>query len=138
MKGEGIEMWGGKSMRWVVVSLIGSQFVFAGLSAAGEISGHWSRGDGVAKVKIEPCGDAFCAVNTWIKDPAGNEKVGDRLIFDIARQSDGSLKGTAFDPQRDMNYNLKIQLADDKDQMTTKGCVVFGLLCKSMSWTRLD
>lgn len=104
---------------------------------AGDISGHWQRGDGQAKVKIAPCGSSLCAVNTWIKNKAGDEKVGDRLVFSVKPTASGTLEGKAYDPQRDMNYKLKISIGDDNQKMTTRGCVLLGMVCKSMRWTRL-
>ena len=38
--------------------------------------GTWARGDGNARVRIEKCGAAICAINTWIKDTSGGENVG--------------------------------------------------------------
>ena len=111
--------------------------MLVGLSAtAAEIDGNWARGDGNAKVVIAPCGEKICATNTWIKPGTPKEKTGDRLIMDIKQSEAGSYSGTAFDPQRDKSY--KITVTVNGDNMTTKGCIVAGLLCKGISWTRLD
>ena len=111
--------------------------MLVGLSAtAAEIDGNWARGDGNAKVVIAPCGEKICATNTWIKPGTPTEKTGDRLIMDIKQSDAGSYSGTAFDPQRDKSY--KITVTVNGDNMTTKGCIVAGLLCKGISWTRLD
>lgn len=111
--------------------------MLVGLSAtAAEIDGNWARGDGNAKVVIAPCGEKICATNTWIKPGTPKEKTGDRLIMDIKQSDAGSYSGTAFDPQRDKSY--KITVTVNGDNMTTKGCIVAGLLCKGISWTRLD
>lgn len=105
-------------------------------AAAGEIDGNWARGDGKAKVLIAPCGEKTCATNTWIKPGTAKEKTGDRLIMDIKKGEAGSYSGTAFDPQRDKSYKITVTVAGDN--MTTKGCIVAGLLCKGISWTRID
>lgn len=111
--------------------------MLVGLSAtAAEIDGNWARGDGNAKVVIAPCGEKICATNTWIKPGTPKEKTGDRLIMDIKQSDAGSYSGTAFDPQRDKSY--KITVTVNGDNMTTKGCIVVSLLCKGISWTRLD
>lgn len=101
-----------------------------------DISGSWKRGDGVAQVRISKCGKALCAVNTWINDPSGQEKVGDKLIFRVKKTSTGVLKGRAFDPQRNMDYSLKIRLGENSASMTTEGCLMMGMVCKSMKWSR--
>jgi uncharacterized protein (DUF2147 family) len=104
---------------------------------AADIDGQWARGDGEAKVRIAPCGGDICATNTWIKPGTRGEKEGDKLVMTIKPQSDeGSYSGTAFDPQRDMTY--KITVTVDGDTMTTKGCIVAGLICKGVSWSRIN
>ncbi len=111
--------------------------MLVGLSAtAAEIDGNWARGDGNAKVVIAPCGEKICATNTWIKPGTPKEKTGDRLIMDIKQSEAGSYSGTAFDPQRDKSY--KITVTVDGNSMTTKGCIIAGLLCKGISWTRIN
>lgn len=87
-------------------------------------------------MKIAPCGSDVCAVNTWIKPGTPKEKEGDKLVMSIKPDADGRYSGTAFDPQRDMSYRLTVIV--DGNKMTTKGCVVAGLLCKAIDWTRID
>lgn len=96
--------------------------------------GQWARGDGNARVRIEPCGAAFCAVNTWIKDTSGGEQVGHRLIMNVKPTGPGKLTGSAFDPQRDRSYNLTIDV--NANAMNTRGCII-GVLCKTVSWTKI-
>ena len=103
---------------------------------AEEISGQWARGDGNAKVRIAPCGSDVCAVNTWIKPGTPKEKTGDKLVMSIKPISDGEYAGTAFDPQRDLTYKLTVSVKGDS--MTTKGCVLAGIVCKGVSWTRIN
>ena len=98
--------------------------------------GNWSRGDGKAKVKIAPCGDDLCAVNTWIKAGTKNEKTGDKLVMTVAHSGDGHWKGKAYDPQRKLTYRLSMTVAESR--MTTRGCVLGGLVCKGVDWKRLD
>ena len=99
------------------------------------MQGDWSRGDGKAKVRIEPCGDDICAINTWIRPGVSDEKVGDRLVMTIKPNGADKWVGKAFDPQRHMTYRMSIDVA--ATTMTTHGCVLGGLLCKNMGWTRL-
>lgn len=102
--------------------------------ASNGIVGKWARGDGNARVRIEPCGDALCAINTWIRDESSGERIGDRLVMKVS--GDGSsLSGTAYDPQRKLNYNLDIDVR--AQSMHTRGCVLGGILCKTVNWTRL-
>jgi uncharacterized protein (DUF2147 family) len=95
--------------------------------------GDWARGDGIARVKIEPCGKNLCAINTWIKPGVTDEKVGDRLVLSL--KPDGARwAGEAFDPQRDLHFNMSFEVGGSS--MRSQGCALGGLLCKSMAWTR--
>lgn len=102
--------------------------------ASNGIVGKWARGDGAARVRIEPCGDALCAVNTWIKDESSGEHIGDRLVMKVSGNG-SSLSGTAYDPQRKLNYNLDIDVGPQS--MHTRGCVLAGIVCKTVNWTRV-
>ena len=104
------------------------------LAQPDDIFGNWSRGDGAARVKVAPCGGNICAINTWIKDPAGQkEKVGDRLIFTIKPGND-QWSGSAHDPQRNLTFSAKLKATGDS--IVTTGCIVGGLICRSTRWTK--
>ncbi len=103
-------------------------------SAMADIThGVWSREDGAARVRVQPCGQALCAINVWIRDP-GDEKVGDRLVLNVKPTAPGVLEGAAFDPRRNLSFSSRITYSDSV--MTTSGCVLGGLLCKSVKWMR--
>lgn len=99
------------------------------------ILGDWARGDGNARVRIAPCGGALCAINTWIRDSVSDEHVGDKLVMKVSG-SGSSMSGTAYDPQRKLNYSLEIKYGTES--MQTRGCVLAGIICKSVSWTRVS
>jgi uncharacterized protein (DUF2147 family) len=98
-------------------------------------SGVWMRGDGNARVRIAPCGSSICAVNLWIKDTSGGEAVGDKLVMTVQPKSADTLAGKAFDAKRNLTYSIQIKVA--KSSLTTRGCVVGNLVCKSVSWSRV-
>jgi uncharacterized protein (DUF2147 family) len=108
-----------------------------GLSAAeSSIYGAWARGDGVARVQIAPCGGAICAINTWIKPGVTDEKIGDKLVMNVRPSGAAAMSGAAFDPQRNLNYRLKISFSATR--MNTRGCLFAGLVCRNVGWTRLS
>ena len=109
---------------------------FTGPLFAAELpTGKWNRDDGGSKITIQPCGKSFCAVNTFIRDPKSEEKVGDVLVMTL--QDKGSeLGGTAFDKRRNKSYNLTVSVKNAA--MTTRGCILGGLLCKGIAWTRAN
>lgn len=119
------------------VAAIGLLALVGGVSsAAADITkGVWLRADGLAQVRVQPCGQALCAVNVWIKNP-GDEKVGDRLVLNVKPVKPGLMEGAAFDPQRNLRFSSKITYSDTS--MTTSGCVLGGLLCRSVSWSKVS
>jgi len=107
-------------------------------SAADQISGsfgNWSRDDGEAKVRIAACGKSICATNTWIKADDSSEKVGDKLVMTLKPSGAATWTGQAYDPQRKMTYSMTMTMNGGKLQ--TRGCVLGGILCRNVGWTRL-
>jgi uncharacterized protein (DUF2147 family) len=107
----------------------------ASAAMAGDVKGEWAREDGKTKVRFAPCGaDAVCGTITWLKDPSGPAKVGEQVFFDMKPSGDNAWAGTAFNPDDGQRYTGKMTLSGDR--LTTAGCVLGGLLCKSFGWTR--
>ena len=98
-----------------------------------QMFGNWARSDGIAHVTISKCGQDFCAKNIWIKPNWKTEKVGDVLIMKINNKGTGTYLGTAYDPQRNMNFKFKLNIEGNK--MTTKGCIMSGILCNCLLYT---
>jgi len=94
--------------------------------------GIWVRDDGNARVQIAPCGSELCATNLWIKDTSKGEEAGDRLIMSLDRKSDSKLSGTAYDPKRDRTYAITVIVG--RGSLTTRGCILRGLLCRDVNW----
>ncbi len=46
----------------------------------------------------------------------------------------GRLAGTAFDPKRDLTYSIRIDVREAS--LVTRGCILGGLLCRSIDWSR--
>lgn len=100
---------------------------------ANELNGVWLRDDGKVRVNIAACGDRTCATNVWVRDPAGGEAVGDRLVMQLAKQPDGSLAGTAQDPKRGLNMSITLRVASNR--FTSRGCLLGRVVCREVSWT---
>ncbi|QDM15990.1 DUF2147 domain-containing protein [Tardiphaga sp. vice352] len=102
--------------------------------AADELMGAWQRGDGIARVKVAPCGKVICMTNIYIRPDVTDEKVGERIEFDV-KSSGADLAGTVLDPKTGKSYSATIVV--DGDRMSTRGCILGGVICKSTEWTRL-
>ena len=98
------------------------------------ITGDWGRTDGALRINIAPCGERLCAVNTWTRDPDSGDRVGDRLVLSVSPREASTLAGEAFDERRQLTYSLQISV--DRDAMTTRGCLLAGVACRTMSWIR--
>jgi uncharacterized protein (DUF2147 family) len=107
----------------------------AALGADPAFLGNWARGDGKTHIRVEPCGAEFCGVNTWVRPGYSGEKVGDTLVASLKPAGSGRWSGAAFDRRRNRHYTMQVHVSGRR--MTTDGCVAGGLLCQSMSWTRL-
>ena len=97
------------------------------------ITGDWRRLDGGLRINIAPCGEQLCAVSTWTRDPE-SERVGDRLILSLREREGSTLAGKAFDERRGLTYSMLISV--NHDAMTTRGCLLAGMACRTMNWTR--
>lgn len=102
--------------------------------AADELMGAWQRGDGIARVKVAPCGKVICMTNIYIRPDVTDEKVGERLEFDV-KSSGADLAGTVLDPKTGKSYSTTIVV--NGDRMSTRGCILGGVICKSTEWTRI-
>ena len=110
-------------------------FALAAPAMAGDASGVWLRDTGASRVKIAPCGAALCGHIVWLKDPASSPaKMGERVFFDMKPDGDNYWAGSAYNPEDGKTYTGKMALSGNT--LTTKGCVLGGLVCKSVVWSR--
>ena len=109
----------------------------AGPALAQEATGTWLRSNGESRVRIAPCGAALCGHVVWLKDPANSKsKVGQKVFFDMKPNGPGKWSGQAFNPEDGKNYSGTMQV--NGGSLTTAGCVLGGLICKSVNWSRVN
>ena len=99
------------------------------------VMGAWQRDDGIAQVKVAPCGKVICMTNTYIKPGPPDERVGERIEFDLTAAGGSSLSGTVRDPKTGKSYATTVEVAGET--MTTRGCILGGVICKTTNWTRI-
>jgi uncharacterized protein (DUF2147 family) len=121
----------GSLASFALIGLLTSSAAQAGWTAKGE----WARADGQVRVRLTPCGGKICAVNTWAKDPQGEEKPGDRFIMTVKAADNRHWTGSAFDPRRNLVYTMDMSMAGP--QLMTRGCLTGSSLCQSAAWTRV-
>ncbi|WP_315832313.1 DUF2147 domain-containing protein [Bradyrhizobium prioriisuperbiae] len=104
---------------------------------AADVSGTWLRDTGASRVKFAPCGGAICGNLVWLKPGVETPaKVGQRIFFDMKPSGADSWSGNAFNPEDGKTYSGKMSLSGDT--LTTSGCVMGGMICKSTTWTRVN
>ncbi|HUO54607.1 MAG TPA: DUF2147 domain-containing protein [Rhodoblastus sp.] len=103
---------------------------------AGDATGVWLRSDGKTKVRFSPCGSGLCGVIVWLKNQDSPAHVGQRVFNDMAPAGDNQWRGTAFNPEDGKTYTGKMSLSGAS--LTTAGCALGGLICKSYSWRRAN
>jgi uncharacterized protein (DUF2147 family) len=102
---------------------------------AQDATGTWLRDSGNSRIRIAPCGDALCGSITWLRDPGGPAKIGQRVFMDMKPAGPNEWRGQAFNPEDGKTYSGTMTLAENR--LTTAGCVLGGLICKSASWQRV-
>ena len=102
---------------------------------ASELLGEWARDDGHGNVRFAPCRDAVCGTITAKSDPNAPGKIGQKVFYDMKADGENFWRGSAFNPEDGREYSGKITLAGAR--LTTAGCVLGGLICKSLTWSRV-
>jgi uncharacterized protein (DUF2147 family) len=107
----------------------------SGAARAAEPTGTWLRDNGNAQVRVAACGGALCGVIAWVKDPSGPGKVGQRVFYSMVPDGNGGWSGQAFNPEDGRTYSGTMTVSGN--HLKTAGCVLGGLICKSVGWSRV-
>ena len=103
---------------------------------ADDVLGTWSRDNGTVHVKFDTCGDAICGNIAWLKPGADTKvKVGQRLFFDMRPDGTNAWTGKAVNPGSGSIYSGKMFI--EGSTLSTSGCIIGGLICKSANWRRV-
>lgn len=87
-------------------------------------------------VTIAPCGQQMCGVITAVHGGADPSGVGKPIIRGMNKYGDNRWDdGEIFAPDEKKWYDSKMELVSDT-QLDVAGCVAFGIICRSQSWTR--
>lgn len=124
---------------------LSSGTAFAALASSEPVTGTWTTADGGSRVRIAPCGPAFCANIVWVKPRAPDDNspaaiaksnmVGRQISGDLRRADDGHLAGSILDPESGKTYNATVTLKN-ANALEMGGCILGGFLCGSETWTR--
>ena len=113
--------------------------------AKAPLEGRWKNPKGSVVVRVAACGEAFCGTVIDATDKAKTTArkggtanlIGTRILSDVRPQSDGTYKGKAFDPKRNIRAPATIRMQGG-GTLVIRGCVLRGLICKEQRWTRVS
>jgi uncharacterized protein (DUF2147 family) len=114
-------------------------------SAKAALEGHWKNPKGSVVVQLAPCGGGYCGTVIQASDKAkatarkaGTARlVGTRILSDLRAAGDGTFKGQAFDPKRNIRAPATIRLLGPST-LIVRGCVISGIICKEQRWSRVS
>jgi uncharacterized protein (DUF2147 family) len=114
-------------------------------AAQAALEGHWKNPKGSVVVKVAPCGDGYCGtvVEASPKAKATARRggtpqlIGTRILSNLHPIGDGTFKGQAFDPKRNIHAPATIRLLGSST-LIVRGCVISGILCKEQRWSRIS
>ena len=108
-------------------------------AAAAPIEGQWKNAKGTVVVRVAPCGGAYCG--TVASASAHNREkgvtIGTRVLTDLKPAGDGTFKGRAFEPKRDIAGSATVRQAGP-NVMIVRACAIAGIICKEQRWTRVS
>jgi uncharacterized protein (DUF2147 family) len=125
-----------KSVSAYLTFAAAAAIVLSAAPAMADPSGVWLRDNGNSRVRIAKCGDAYCGTLIWVKDPESPSKAGQRIFYDMKENGANSYSGKAFNPEDGKTYAGKLTLSGAS--MTTSGCALGGLICRSVSWRKAN
>src|SRR5436190_6003831 len=102
-------------------------------SAKAAIEGRWRNPKGSVIVHVAPCGSALCGTVVDASDKAKASArrggtpnlVGTRILSAVRPAGDGTYKGLAFDPKRNIHAPATIRLVGP-NALEVRGCAVLG------------
>jgi uncharacterized protein (DUF2147 family) len=108
------------------------------------IASEWHNPSNSVHVRIDRCGAQLCGTVTWANAKAQADAqrggtanlIGTRLFRDLQPAGAGKWRGKVFVPDIRKTFSGTLSFAD-ANTMVGKGCVLFGLVCKSQTWSRV-
>ncbi len=118
------------------VAALAAAIGLAGPAMAEGVQGTWLRQEGVARVRIAPCGATLCGTIVWLKTTDGPGQVGQRVLFGMTANGANTWTGSAFNPEDGNTYSGALTVSGNR--LVTTGCALGGLVCKSVTWSRFN
>lgn len=112
--------------------------------AKAPIEGRWVNPKGSVTVRIGACGQAFCGtvIDASAKARETARKggtpslIGTQVMSDLRPKGDGTYRGRAFDPKRNIRAPATIRMLGEST-LVVKGCLISGIICKEQRWKKV-
>jgi len=119
----------------------------SGMALAEDVSGTYLSQSGETRVRISPCGSAYCGVITWVSKPGNDVNnpdeskrsrplVGLTMIYGMKSSGGDSYSGKLYDYTSGKTYTGKLKSGGNDLELS--GCVLGGLICRSQTWKRVN
>jgi uncharacterized protein (DUF2147 family) len=129
----------------LIALLLAPVAAVAGPAADGAIQpSEWRNPMNSVHIRAANCGANLCGTVTWADETAradaaaagSPDLVGTQILRNFRREGRNSWRGSVYVPDVRRTFSGTLTFINS-DTMIGKGCVLFGLLCKSQTWTRL-
>jgi uncharacterized protein (DUF2147 family) len=131
----------------IMKNIILATLLLSGTAFAQDVSGTWAREDGSSRIRFANCGSNMCGTISWTNAARKDDKnpdealrsrstVGVQVFYAMQSSGTNTWSGKAYNPEDGKTYSGKMTLAGNK--LTTQGCALGGLVCKSTSWSRVN
>ena len=118
----------------------------SGTALAAEPIGEWLVEEGLARIRVENCGDRLVGFVSWEKEPGGIDRynpdpskrarptLGMPVLLNMIPTNGNRWKGEIYNSENGKTYTGSISLSRP-DVLRVEGCVL-GFLCGGQDWAR--
>ena len=119
--------------RTIALSLLMLAPLGARAAPAASPIGVWARDAGQTQVAISRCGASLCGRIKHLM-PGSRAKLGQVVLYDMKPSGPATWTGNAINPDDGKRYTGKMSLVGGT--LTVSGCVLGGLICDDVAWTK--
>lgn len=132
----------------VALGMIATAQAAGAVGSTVDLGGVWLTQSGDTRVRLSPCGPAYCGVIVWTRNGGNDEKnpdaakrgrslTGVQMISGMKKGGDGNYAGELYNYLDGKTYTGKMTPISETE-LQLKGCVMGGLICKSQTWKRVQ
>ena len=106
------------------------------MAQSADLTGHWQRSNGQARIAFAPCPGGICGKITWLNPGVKTKaQVGDKVFYDLISDGARGWKGKAYSPKEGKTYAAILTL--DGPTLYSQECLFGDRICRSETWMRV-